>query len=77
MWAETFELVLKPGGASPAPTRGCDPFKEWDESRTWISDSRMGREEMVRAEGFEPPRPCGHQLLRLARLPVPPRPHCL
>jgi hypothetical protein len=30
---------------------------------------------MVRAEGFEPPRPCGHQLLRLARLPVPPRPH--
>src|SRR5438093_1566557 len=30
---------------------------------------------MVRKRGFEPPRPCGHKLLRLARLPVPPLPH--
>ena len=31
--------------------------------------------ELVRKRGFEPPRPCGHKLLRLARLPVPPLPH--
>jgi hypothetical protein len=42
-----------------------------------IYKGRSERGEMVRAEGFEPPRPFGHQLLRLARLPVPPRPHCL
>jgi hypothetical protein len=30
---------------------------------------------MVRAEGLEPPRPFGHKILSLARLPVPPRPH--
>jgi hypothetical protein len=28
----------------------------------------------VRLRGFEPPRPFGHKLLRLARLPVPPQP---
>jgi len=30
---------------------------------------------LVRKRGLEPPRPCGHKLLRLARLPVPPLPH--
>ena len=30
--------------------------------------------EMVRKEGFEPPRPFGHKILSLARLPVPPLP---
>ena len=29
---------------------------------------------MVRKEGFEPPRPFGHKILSLARLPVPPLP---
>jgi hypothetical protein len=29
----------------------------------------------VRKEGFEPPRPFGHKILSLARLPVPPLPH--
>ena len=28
----------------------------------------------VRLRGLEPPRPFGHKLLRLARLPVPPQP---
>ena len=27
---------------------------------------------MVREGGIEPPRPCGHQILSLARLPIPP-----
>ena len=27
---------------------------------------------MVSEGGLEPPHPCGHQLLRLARLPIPP-----
>ena len=30
---------------------------------------------MVRKKGLEPSRPCGHKLLRLARLPIPPLPH--
>jgi hypothetical protein len=30
---------------------------------------------LVRKEGFEPPRPFGHKILSLARLPVPPLPH--
>src|SRR3989304_1536092 len=30
---------------------------------------------MVRKEGVEPPRPCGHRILSPARLPVPPLPH--
>src|SRR4029453_520679 len=29
----------------------------------------------VRKKGPEPSRPCGHKLLRLARLPIPPLPH--
>ncbi len=40
--------------------------------------SLAGREEkceiLVRKEGFEPPRPFGHKILSLARLPVPPLP---
>ena len=28
----------------------------------------------MRKEGFEPPRPFGHKILSLARLPVPPLP---
>ena len=30
---------------------------------------------MVRKVGLEPTRPCGHKLLRLTRLPIPPLPH--
>lgn len=33
--------------------------------------------EMVRVVGVEPTRPCGHQILSLARLPVSPHPHYL
>ena len=33
------------------------------------------RETLVRKEGVEPPRPCGHRILSPARLPVPPLPH--
>jgi hypothetical protein len=31
--------------------------------------------KMVRSSGFEPPRYCYRQPLKLVRLPVPPRPH--
>src|SRR6185437_8210102 len=31
---------------------------------------------MVPKRGLEPPRPCGHQLLKLARLPIPPLGQC-
>lgn len=30
---------------------------------------------LVRSSGFEPPRYCYRQPLKLMRLPVPPRPH--
>src|SRR5580692_6471178 len=33
------------------------------------------RKKMVRSSGFEPPRYCYRQPLKLVRLPVPPRPH--
>jgi hypothetical protein len=32
------------------------------------------REHRMRAEGFEPPRPLGHEHLKLARQPIAPRP---
>jgi hypothetical protein len=33
------------------------------------------RNFLVPGEGIEPPRPCGHEILSLARLPVPPSGH--
>ena len=36
---------------------------------------KLKGENLVRKEGFEPPRPFGHKILSLARLPVPPLPH--
>jgi hypothetical protein len=30
---------------------------------------------LVRSSGFEPPRYCYRQPLKLVRLPIPPRPH--
>lgn len=29
---------------------------------------------VVRTRGLEPPSPCGHQPLKLTRIPIPPRP---
>src|SRR6266403_236578 len=37
-------------------------------------DKPSSSERLVRKEGFEPPRPFGHKILSLARLPVPPLP---
>ena len=34
-------------------------------------------ERMVRSRGLEPPRVLPHSDLNAARLPIPPRPHCL
>src|ERR1035438_3050231 len=41
------------------------------DSRTHCGVSLL---EMVRGTGLEPARPCGHWLLRPARLPIPPAP---
>jgi hypothetical protein len=44
-------------------------------SETSIADNSINIDDlMVRKEGFEPPRPFGHKILSLARLPVPPLP---
>lgn len=37
--------------------------------------TRAKKRGMVRSSGFEPPRYCYRQPLKLVRLPVPPRPH--
>lgn len=39
--------------------------------------SYVGMSFFVGAGGLEPPRACAHQILNLARLPVPPHPHDL
>ena len=41
----------------------------------WTTFGCDRERRLVRKKGFEPSRPCGHKLLRLARLPVPPLPH--
>ena len=42
-----------------------------DDPRIDCSDGSSGK-AMVRKGGLEPPRPLGHQILSLARLPIPP-----
>ena len=43
--------------------------------KTSISEDLLGiKKKMVRSSGFEPPRYCYRQPLKLVRLPVPPRP---
>ena len=43
--------------------------------RSGLAPGKISSAEiLVRKEGFEPPRPFGHKILSLARLPVPPLP---
>src|SRR5712692_1917233 len=44
-------------------------------STRYAEGKAFRRETLVRKEGVEPPRPCGHRILSPARLPVPPLPH--
>src|SRR6266480_4886055 len=73
--------------ATPLPATGGRPppilFRSlWPKSRLALPCLRALRhlelaspaETLVRKEGFEPPRPFGHKILSLARLPVPPLP---
>src|SRR3954471_16091250 len=46
----------------------------WPANRSSRSVGTRER-RLVRKKGLEPSRPCGHKLLRLARLPIPPLPH--
>ena len=57
------------GRAVQLPGPGAD-LRRWPEARQ--SRGRSGVLRIVSEGGFEPPRPCGHQPLKLARLPVPP-----
>jgi hypothetical protein len=43
--------------------------------RWWCASFDFENGKMVRSSGFEPPRYCYRQPLKLVRLPVPPRPH--
>src|SRR5271156_5051675 len=47
----------------------------------WLTSSALGNifspKMLVRKKGLDPLRPFGHQLLRLARLPIPPLPRRL
>src|SRR6478672_958319 len=42
------------------------------ENLSVCEDADSGEEGMVPGTGLEPARPCGHWLLRPARLPIPP-----
>ena len=42
--------------------------------RPQLSECDAGRSKLVRKKGLEPLQPFGYQLLRLARLPIPPLP---
>jgi hypothetical protein len=49
----------------------------WENSREnylGVGTNSM-KKNMVPMEGVEPTRPCGHQILSLARLPIPPHRH--
>jgi hypothetical protein len=48
--------------------------KDEEESPSDPLRTNFPLENLVRKEGFEPPRPFGHKILSLARLPVPPLP---
>jgi hypothetical protein len=52
---------------APNPERACQMRKTACVNYT--------SESLVRSSGFEPPRYCYRQPLKLVRLPVPPRPH--
>jgi hypothetical protein len=41
----------------------------------YAHSGQIPKENLVRERGLEPPRPFGHKILSLARLPVPPLPH--
>jgi hypothetical protein len=45
-------------------------FEQFDKKQL-----RLPARRLVRSSGFEPPRYCYRQPLKLVRLPVPPRPH--
>ena len=55
---------------------GVAPTGRQDERTSKPISGRGGShvETMVRLRGVEPPRPCGHKPLKLARLPIPPQP---
>ncbi len=46
----------------------------WTTRKQESVERKKVSERLVRKEGFEPPRPFGHKILSLARLPVPPLP---
>jgi hypothetical protein len=63
--------------ASPMTRDGCHIASE---TRFWLPSAGIGMRKAsppatlytVSKGGLEPPRPCGHQPLKLARLPIPP-----
>jgi hypothetical protein len=40
-----------------------------------VEHFRILKSIVVRTRGLEPPQPYGHYHLKVARLPIPPRPH--
>src|SRR5258705_13825380 len=49
--------------------------EEWEKSPAASFGENPPSEDLVGSSGFEPPRYCYRQPLKLVRLPVPPRPH--
>src|SRR5258708_6972335 len=57
--------------------RGCKKKEREEQEKSPSASLRANppAEDLVRSSGFEPPRYCYRQPLKLVRLPVPPRPH--
>src|SRR5580704_10137615 len=53
------------------PLIRCSGHTPTPQIKRWV---KKGVKKMVRSSGFEPPRYCYRQPLKLVRLPVPPRP---
>jgi hypothetical protein len=59
----------------PLPVRRRTPTLHAHRLTSFARDNISWPEMLVRSSGFEPPRSCERQPLKLVRLPVPPRPH--
>ncbi len=72
-WTRCLE-ELGLGHVNSCDAPGKEAAEPGDALRTPAKRKLCFQRKLVRKEGVEPPRPFGHKILSLARLPVPPLP---
>ena len=65
----------KESAERPRAKRGLSRTPENYSEQVGRATTPKTQEKLVRSSGFEPPRYCYRQPLKLVRLPIPPRPH--